>query len=1165
MTVEEFIERWESSAAAERSNYTLFLSELCDLLGVERPNPATKDRKKDNYVYERDVTDPISGNTKYIDLYKQGCFVLEAKQGSEKKAKIADPRQLELVSGEAVSASTKTGTAVRGTPAWAKAMVAARQQAYNYATMLHAAEGWPPFLIVVDVGHVIELYADFSGVGKNYTQFQDGSRFRITLKDLRQESVRETLRLVWTDPHALDPAKKTAKVTRKIADQLAALGKSFEEQGHKSDIVARFLMRCLFTMFAEDVELIPKDSFTKLLVELRGNPKAVQPTLQDLWKTMNDGGFSPVLRHDLLRFNGGLFAEADALPVNSIQLGLLIAAAEADWREVEPAIFGTLLERALSPKERHKLGAHYTPRAYVERLVTPTIVEPLRADWDAVKAAAFLLVDKNKTNEAIDTVRKFHRDLCAVRVLDPACGSGNFLYVAMEQMKRLEGEVIGVLRDFGFKDDFLTGLDSDVSEKLTVDPHQFLGIEINPWAAAVAELVLWIGYLQWHFKTFGKATPAEPVLRDFHNIECRDALLVLEGAHPRMDENGKPVTRWDGETMRRHPATGEMVPDPDARIDVMDYESAKPADWPQADFIVGNPPFIGASRMRDALGDGYVETLWETYPKMPQSADFVMFWWDKAARRAQIYAPEKSGGLRRFGFITTNSLRQTFNRRVLEPYLDDRKKPISLLFAIPDHPWVDSQDGAAVRIAMTVAAAGRREGRLLTLESEKKTDGEGEGRIVTFDERRGKIFANLQTGVDPTNAKSLRSNNGLSTRGIMLFGQGFLLSENEADDLRPQLDDSVRHRILRPYQKGKELFDGGPRRFVLDCLGFDQKSLRLKAPAAYQYLYDKVKPERDRNNRKSRRERWWLFGEALAPFRPAWESVPQIIVTMETSKHRIFQFLSTDMLPDNALITIALEDAGQFALLSSRIHVTWALAAGGRLGVGNDPRYNKSKCFDPFPFPDCTPEQTERLRDLGERLDAHRKARQAEHPRLTLTQMYNVLERLREIEASRSGEVLDGKDKQIYEQGQIGLLKDLHDQIDAAVADAYGWPADLADEEILERLVALNRERHLEEIGGKIRWLRPDYQNPTGADAQSKSGDLELDEADTVEGKQPWPKALPQQMAMVRDALTELGTASVKDIQSQFRNSQAKTIRERLETLAALGQASPLGDDRYAA
>ncbi|MFD2817159.1 DNA methyltransferase [Paracoccus aerius] len=403
----------------------------------------------------------------------------------------------------------------------------------------------------------------------------------------------------------------------------------------------------------------------------------------------------PALSCDLKRFNGGLFREATALPLSALQLGLLIQAASHNWREVEPAIFGTLLERALDTRQRHKLGAHYTPRAYVERLVNPTVIEPLRAEWRDIQAAAVTLAGQDRLADASATERDFHRRLCEVRVLDPACGSGNFLYVALELMKRLEGEVIALLRELG-EDQGALALAGH-----TVDPHQFLGIEVNPWAAAVAELVLWIGYLQWHFRTHGTASPAEPVLRDFRNIENRDAVLSWDGTRPRTDAAGGPVTRWDGVSTIRHPVTGEAVPDPAARVQVLDYLKPRPAKWPEAEFIVGNLPFIGASRMREALGDGYAEALRAAYPKMPESADFVMFWWEKAALAV------RAGKTRRLGFITTNSLRQTFNRQVLEPHLSAPKKPLSLAFAIPDHPWVDAGDGAAVRIAMTVAAPDR--------------------------------------------------------------------------------------------------------------------------------------------------------------------------------------------------------------------------------------------------------------------------------------------------------------------------------------------------------------------------------------------------------------------------------------------------------------------------
>jgi len=284
-----------------------------------------------------------------------------------------------------------------------------------------------------------------------------------------------------------------------------------------------------------------------------------------------------------------------------------------------------------------------------------------------------------------------------------------------------------------------------------------------------------------------------------------------------------------------------------------------------------------------------------------------------------------------------------------------------------------------------------------------------------------------------------------------------------------------------------------------------------------------------------------------------------------TARHRTFQFADARICADQGLIVICSGNADTLAVLSSNAHVLFALRAGGWLGVGNDPRYNNSQCFDPFPFPDATPEQTTRLRDLGERLDAHRKARQAEHPGLTLTQMYNVLERLREIEASGSGEVLEGRELELYHKGQIGLLKDLHDQIDAAVAEAYGWPAGLSDEEILERLVALNRERHMEEITGKVRWLRPDYQNPTGAAVEAgKTADLALEDVATADSH-PWPRTLPGQVSIVRAVLSDIGEADTRALAAKFKGAGEKTLTPILESLVALGQARLVGEGRYAA
>ncbi len=546
MVIDDFITRWKASGGSERANFQQFAIELTQLLGVDAPKPATADAQSDDYRFERPVTFIHTGTQSrgFVDLYRRGSFIMEAKQGVHRAA--ADDHQLSLL---ADAPKQRQGHGQRGSARWDDTMLRARNQADGYARAVARTDGWPPFLIIVDVGHVIEVYADFSGQGQGYTQFPDGARYRIRLDDLRDDAVRARLHAIWTDPHSLDPAKVAARVTREVAGHLAALGRSFEGQGHEPEDVARFLMRCLFTMFAEDVDLIPHGSFTALLHKLRGTPDMADTVLAGLFRAMDKGEKSETLLIKLKQFNGFLFKDATALPLNALQLGLLIEAASHDWREVEPAIFGTLLERALDKRQRHKLGAHYTPRAYVERLVMPTVIEPLRADWRDVQAAALTLANQGKLEDARAEVRGFHRQLCDIRVLDPACGSGNFLYVALELMKRLEGEVIALLAELGEEQGALSLAGH------TVDPHQFLGLELNPWAAAVAELVLWIGYLQWHFRTHGKASPAEPVLRDFRNIENRDAVLDWDKRVERRDAAGALVARWDGVGTILHPAS----------------------------------------------------------------------------------------------------------------------------------------------------------------------------------------------------------------------------------------------------------------------------------------------------------------------------------------------------------------------------------------------------------------------------------------------------------------------------------------------------------------------------------------------------------------------------------------------------------------------------------
>jgi hypothetical protein len=1125
MSPKKFIERWSTSSASELANTQTFLSELCDVLGVERPHPAVAEDERNSYTFEKRVEflSPDGSSTfKRIDLYKRASFILESKQGGD----------------DNTDKPARKGTAKRNTKGWDDAMYRAKNQAERYARNLPTYEGRPPFLIVIDVGYSFELYSEFSRTGGIYQPFPDPQNYRIFLKDLLKEETRTLLKTVWTEPLSLDPAKRSAKVTREIASKLAILAKSLEK-AHPANDVASFLMRFIFTMFAEDMELLPKGKFADLLESLTHDPAPFPDMLESLWQTMNTGGFSPIFREKLLQFNGGLFADSKALPVNKAQLELLIEATKADWRDVEPAIFGTLLERALDEQERHKLGAHYTPRAYVERLVIPTIMEPLREQWQNVLVEVQQHQQEGNVKNAISSVEKFHAHLCNLKILDPACGSGNFLYVTLELMKRLEGEVLDTLSQLGGQDARL-----DMAG-VTVDPHQFLGIEVNPRAAKIAELVLWIGYLQWHYRTRGNVAPPAPILRDFHNIENRDAVLSYEAVEKVVDKDGKAVTRWDGRSYKKHPVTGEDVPDETARVQELKYLNPRKADWPEADYIVGNPPFIGNKRMREALGDGYTKAIREAHDDVPESADFVMYWWNHAAHLI------RESKVNRFGFIATNSLRQSFNRRVLQTHLD-AKNPLSLAFVIPDHPWVDADAGAAVNISMTVAQAGLSDGTLQTVKNE--VDSGGEAVEVELEFKRGQIFSDLTIGANLVSAIPLKSNERLSNRGMTLVGSGFTITSEQAETIGLGRVKNI-EQYIRPLISGRDIVQRNRELMAIDFFGLSIELVRQNFPDAYQWLHERVKPEREQNNRKVYRDRWWIYAEPRSNFRPALEGIGRFIATARTAKHRTFLFFDAKTIPESEIVVVGLDDAYALGVLSSRIHVVWALAAGSDLG-GNTPRYNNSTCFANFPFPIATDSQKSHIRQIAEQLDTHRKSRQTLHPTLTLTDMYNVLEKL------RAGEPLTDKDKKIHEQGLVSVLKELHDELDKAVAEAYGWPSTLSDEEILERLVALNAERAAEEKRGIIRYLRPEYQ-AKGQNVQAQMLEIEETEAVAVTEKPGFPKNSGEQVQAVRMVLRGFASpASATDIARSFKGAQEKRVKELLEILVSLGQASEV-EGRY--
>ena len=278
------------------------------------------------------------------------------------------------------------------------------------------------------------------------------------------------------------------------------------------------------------------------------------------------------------------------------------------------------------------------------------------------------------------------------------------------------------------------------------------------------------------------------------------------------------------------------------------------------------------------------------------------------------------------------------------------------------------------------------------------------------------------------------------------------------------------------------------------------------------------------------------------------------IATLATSKHCLFTFLPISIIPDDALICVSSSEAWHLGVLSSRVHTTWAPAAGGRLGFGNDVRYNKTLCFDPFPFPTATPAQQSEIGALAEELDAHRKARQAEHPHLTLTGLYNVLEAL------RAGRPLTPAEHDVLDAGQVAVLLHLHERLDTAVAAAYGWPADLPAAEVVARLVALNRERVREEAAGQVRWLRPGFQAPNAAYRRAEQAGLDV----AVDAAlPPWPKRVPEQYAALRAQLARGGPARPAELASRFRGAKPAKVREMLQVLASIGQTRELGD-RYA-
>ena len=1100
---------WADASANERASFQPWLLRFCEALGVPAPEPPT-----DAYRFELPVAVIDREGRQavnFIDCWKAGHFAIEAKAFGEGLGNDALLRK-------------------------------AYGQVRNYVA--HVPGDAPPYLMVVDVPRTLMVWDRWSG---SYGDFAAGRRIALSTLNERADEI-ALLYDIFTQPKVRDPRGQAQAVTKEIAGELAQLAAELESRGLETERVARFLMRCVFSCFAEDVELLPANLFRRTLETAgkSGDPEHLARALTSLWQTMDAGGmFGADMLH---RFNGHFFRTVEALPLAPADLELLIRASRHDWSKVEPSIFGTLLVRALDPEERHRLGAEYTPRAYIERLVEPTVVEPIREKWTAVQAVVLQLEEadtkkgtrprapskatgrtrKDRDTPAVRQLREFHEWLRGLRFLDPACGSGNFLYVPMAAVKRIEMEVLNEIAR-------LEGGQRD----LTIDevhPRQFFGIEVKPWAREIAELTLWIGYHQFWRETHGGRPPREPILEDTGTIECRDAVLAWDEIVHRPEKD-----RPDPTPRIVHPVTGELVPDPNARLPYYAYVGARQAEWPGADFIIGNPPYVGNKRMRTALGDGYVDALRAVYPDLPEGVDLVMFWWWRAA---DLIASRR---VIRAGLITTNSITQISHQPIVTTAHDRGAK---VIWAVRDHPWSDESDDAAVRVAMTVLSVAQTYSTLVIVDKH--------GSVV--EERRSPRFnSDLTIGADIARASAvpLLSNSGLSFRGFTVVGSGFLLDSSEAKEL--QIDETDR-RIITPYVNGRDLAQRSRNKWIIDFGLMTEEEARYYS-RPFDIVRSRVKPERDTNNRASYRRFWWRFAEARPALRSARSDLQTVIVSPYVSRFRHFQLTSAATAPDDTVVVICSSSPWIGGVLSSAIHSTWARSAGTRLGVGNDPRYNNPRCFDPFPFPERRI-QNNQIESLFNRISEQRKASVDRHERVTFTGMYNVVEKL------RSGEPLSPKERATHEIAACGVLRDLHDELDAAVAEAYGWTWPMEKEEILERLVALHDERVEEEKRGLIRWLRPDYQVPRFApEGVAPALALERPEKPAVVVTQPartWPTTAVEQLAAL-GAFVAQRPVTPDDVVAHFSGAKRDLVARHLETLALMGEVTVDESGRYQA
>ena len=959
MTPEAFIALWKDNKLTERGGAQAHFDDLCDLLGVDKP------RDPENYCFERGAK-KAGGGDGWADVWKRGHFGWENK---------------------------KPG----------RDLNAALKQLTDYALQLEN----PPLLIVCDREHIV-IHTAFTG-------YPDEPR-EIRIEQLVEAEARQLLKWVFTDPEKLRPEKSTAAITAQAAGQFAQLAAGMRSRGAFAEncgqevgqLVAHFLVQCLFCMFAEDEQLLPAGIFTDLLKHAGSDADKAARRIEKLFAAMQKKG-GDYGDHDIAWFNGGLFKNISVPPLTAADLQALHrAAADMDWRAIDPTIFGTLFERGLDPAARAPLGAHYTDTGTIAKLIEPLVSEPLAAEWAAVRNALSTgLGDGPKSRQGKASRAAYQGFLLRLnhfRVLDPACGSGNFLYLALKALRDIEKRAHIDAQEFGLQPELT----------MQTGPHNILGLEINEFAAELARVTVWIGDIQWCRRN-GYPHAINPILKPLDGIEHRDALLNPDGSE---------------------------------------------AEWPAADVIVGNPPFLGDKVMRSELGADYVETLRKTYDgRVPGGADLVTYWFEKA--RAQIGA----GKLQAAGLVATQSIRAGTNRKVLERIVETTR----VFEAWSDEEWVN--DGAAVRVSLLGF------GPIFPVDRSNRLDG------VEVSEIHADLTAGA--GLDFTKAKCLRDNTPAAFIGTQQNGPFNLVFEEAAEWLRqPNPNGRPNLDVLKPWANGQDLAKRPTHTWIID---FGIQLTEVEA-SLYELPFARisrdVRPMRETGNRESRKRYWWRLGEPMPALRAAIEPLGRYLATPRVAKHRYFVWLPSQVLPDCRLTVIARQDDLTLGLLSSRPHLLWALANASMHGVGNDPTYNAKSCFETFPFPPgLTPRDTAPVAGqasppcmAGEIVAANiaaaaRRLNELREAWLNPAEWVDWVITPEEEKAgfpkrpvAKPGHEADLKKRTLTNlyNARPAWLDLAHKALDQAVAAAYGWTdytPETPDEEILRRLLALNLER----------------------------------------------------------------------------------------------------------